>query len=171
MKSEEISGPYINIIFLYIEDYDSSPFFHFWCCFSWKYTLTITDSHHRVYNRATDLPPTPLAGSEVLDLFLLSEWSDRAKGLTLALQPWTLVCRMTGLRGRQSIQDLVWAVHAVGVQVCRLCMQGEAYLRDCDDDLVWILFSSCLLKHGKQNRIKNFERKITFCSNRALRLM
>lgn len=41
----------------------------------------------RVKNPATDLPPTPLAGSEVLDLFLLSEWSDRAKGLTLALQP------------------------------------------------------------------------------------
>lgn len=34
-----------------------------------------------------ELPPTPLAGSEVLVLFLLSDWSDRAKGLTLGLQP------------------------------------------------------------------------------------
>lgn len=37
-------------------------------------------------NSSTDLPPVPLAGREVLVLFLLSDWSDRANGLTLVLQ-------------------------------------------------------------------------------------
>lgn len=35
----------------------------------------------------TDLFPGPAAGSDVLDLFLLSESSEKAKGFALALQP------------------------------------------------------------------------------------
>lgn len=63
---------------------------------------------------ATDLFPGPAGGSDVLDLFLLSESSDKAKGFTLALQPWALVCRRTALRSGQSLHYWVSAVSSVG---------------------------------------------------------
>lgn len=53
-----------------------------------------------VLNLLTDLPPTPLAGSEVLVLFLLSEGSDKASDPTPVLPPCTPVWRMTSLQKR-----------------------------------------------------------------------
>lgn len=96
-------------------------------------------------NLATDLPLMPLAGSEVLVLFLLSEWSDRAKGLTPLLQPWTLVCKMTLLQ-RKQMSLISRGMFYVSAYVSMLHMLH--YLRDCDDDRVCILFSSWLWKQG-----------------------
>lgn len=65
------------------------------------------------FNNPTDLFPGPAAGSDVLDLFLLSESSDKAKGFTLALQPWVLVCRRSALRSGQSIRYCRSAISSV----------------------------------------------------------
>lgn len=63
--------------------------------------------------RVTDLFPAPPGGSDVLDLFLLSESSDRAEGFTPALQPWVLACRRAALRSGQSVHYWVSAVSSV----------------------------------------------------------